>query len=76
MAACFEQSVYNVSRRTVGAAMGAAGSLDESFEALLLEPVDPFVTGLAADIVTAAHFGHRVETPGAVDNEEELLVHG
>ena len=53
-----------------------AGSFTEPFGALLLEPADPLVGGLAADAVSAAYFGQGIEFPCAVGNEQESLVHG
>ena len=76
MATRLEQGANNLSRRAVGAMKGPAGSFGEPFEALLLESVDPLVAGLAADVVAAAYFGYRVESSGAVGDEQEFLVHG
>ena len=59
-----------------GETMGPPGSFGDPFEALLLEPADPLVAGLAAYAVSAAHFGQGVEFPGAVGDKQESLVHG
>jgi len=76
MAACLEQSSDNVSWRAGGAMERPAGSFAESGHSMLFEPIDPFVAGLAADAVAAAHFSYRIESSGAVGNEQEFLVHG
>jgi hypothetical protein len=76
MATCFKQGLDDVRRCRVGATERPARSFRESFGALLLESVDPFVAGLAAYTVAAAHFGDGIEIPGAVGDEQEFLVHG
>ena len=62
--------------RGTGETTGSPGVLGDPLEALLLEPADPFVAGLAADAVSPAHFGQGVEFPGAVGKKQESLIHG
>jgi hypothetical protein len=62
--------------RRPGDTTGSPGVLGDPFEALLLEPADPLVAGLAAYTVPTAHFGQGIEFPGAVGKKQESLVHG
>lgn len=76
MATRLEQNVSDIGWYGAGAMERLSGAFRESFEALLLEPSNPFVPGLAADSKPTAYFSDGIEIPCAVGDEEESLVHG
>jgi hypothetical protein len=69
MATRLEQSFSDVYWCGAGAMERLSGSFGESFDPALFKSIDPFVAGLAADAVSTAHFGHGIESSGAVGDE-------
>ena len=58
--------------------MGLVGAIGEPLRPVFLEPIEPFVAGLAADTVAAAEYSEGEVAALRVDDEVDrhLLVEG
>jgi hypothetical protein len=66
----------DVRRDAVGALMRGATAIAQTLAAVLIEAIEPFVAGLAADAVPRAEFDHRIQVQPVILDEALSLVHG